>query len=242
MTRPSRLVRLVMAATCACLHGLALQAQTPLPTPGATGGSVSAVAAIPTTVALPRFDVGGDLGWYHRDGGDFGDYWSKHNSLWAGFEVGYYWTEHIKTEAGFAATGESRVYSGNTQVRIGTQQYWESGEDYVRSRRFTLTQLYQFGHNAWVHPFVGAGVQVIREQRRGTRYRYPVTSGSSGSVYVQPEMVTIGPTSDILVGGVALAGLKAYMSRRVYFRTDFQTGFRGGADETVLRFGVGVDF
>ena len=32
--------------------------------------------------------------------------------------------------------------------------------------RVVAQQIYQFGHNAWVHPYVGAGVVVLRETSR----------------------------------------------------------------------------
>lgn len=244
MIRPCRPALLTAALACMAVHAAVLGADTPSQAPGPTGqpgAQATARAAAPVSVGLPGFDVGAGVAWYHRGGADFSDQWSSYNSLWLGLEAGRYWTEHLKTEVGVASTDETRVYVRPTQVRIGTQQYYESGEDYFRSSRLTVLQLYQFGHNAWFHPFCGAGVQVIRERSRGERYRYPVNPGPSG-VYLQPDMVSTPPRTEVVVRGAVLGGFKAYLSRRAFLRSDLLVGVRHGFEEAVVRFGVGVDF
>jgi hypothetical protein len=232
----------MMVVAAAWLHAGAASAQgPPAPRSGAPSTLEPSTAAPPAApapvVALPRLDRGGTVGWFSQKIGDAQCCPWYHDSLWAGVEGGYYWTEHLKTEAGFAATTDGQTYFGDVPVAIGGVLYAGWSETRVRTRRLTAAQLYQFGHNAWVHPFVGAGVSVVREDRRESRMVYPI--GVYPNVSGHTELVT---TSETVLRGSALVGMKAYLAKRAYFRTDLVLGFRKGVDEVILRCGFGVDF
>lgn len=230
MIRARSLSGLAVVVATAWLHASAAWAQGPPATAGVT--------TTPFPVgALPRFDVGGTVGWFSQKAGDGTCCRWYNDSLWMGVEGGYYWTEHLKTEVGFAATTDGETYSGGDQVPIGGTIYSQWSQARVRTRRFTAVQVYQFGHNAWVHPFVGVGVNVVREDRREERYLYALSPYTSGSG--RTELLA---TSQTVLRGSALVGMKAYVSKRAYFRTDLLLGFRTGVDEVVLRCGFGVDF
>lgn len=197
-----------------------------------------APAAAPATIAtpgLPHGDISGNIGWFNQKG-EAGEYerW-HHESRWLGVEGGYYWTEHLKTEAGFAGTSEDEAWTSNEQVTFDRQPYWASRVEFLRSRRFYVTQLYQFEHNAWVHPFVGAGFQAVREERRGIQYLY-------GTATYGPRETVIPPTTETTLKASAVAGLKIYVSRRGFLRVDTLVNFTRVADEVVVRFGGGIDF
>jgi hypothetical protein len=51
-----------------------------------------------------------------------------------------------------------------------------------------------------------------------------------------------GPVTDYVARPFVGAGFKAYMTRRAFFRGDLRVGFKNEIDETLLRFGFGVDF
>lgn len=196
----------------------------------------SSEPTLPGGLHLPRTDISGSVGWFNHKAGT-GDCCHWYNeSVWASVEAGYYWTEHLKTEAGVALTSEGELWTSR-QVTIGRTTFWESGQDFVRTQRLFVSQLYQFGHNAWVHPFVGAGLQVVREERRGMRIRY-----ATGVVPPQPQEVAIPESTETRARAAALAGLKIYLSRRGFLRTDTWLGFGDDLQELVIRVGFGVDF
>jgi hypothetical protein len=214
---------------CVLLAGGTASAQ-PAPAPSDRASNTTDWARL-----RPKGDVGGSLGWFNGKTGTVACcQW--YASLWSGIEGGYYWTEHIRTEAGFAGTHAGDVYADLGPVVIDGRPYWSSGYDRVSTRRLWAAQLYQFRHNAWVHPFAGAGVTFVTERRDGTRYRYP-TSGPGPSVEERLPQQTRTQAM-----GLALAGLKIYASRRAFFRTDLMIGFREAWEEATVRFGFGVDF
>jgi hypothetical protein len=51
-----------------------------------------------------------------------------------------------------------------------------------------------------------------------------------------------GPRTEVSVRPFLATGFKAYMTPRGFFRSDIRVGFRGGADQVLLRFGFGIDF
>jgi opacity protein-like surface antigen len=192
-----------------------------------------------SAVDLPRIDLNGNIGWFNHQAGS-GECCRWYNdSLWAGLEGGYYWTEHVKTEVGFSATTEGRAYSYSYEgaVTIGGERYQQWSQARVRTRRLTAVQVYQFRHNAWVHPFVGIGMNLVREQRREERHLSPLTAYTPGR-----DTLQVLTTHDNTLRASALAGVKGYVSARVFLRTDFALAFRERVDEVVLRFGFGVDF
>jgi hypothetical protein len=48
--------------------------------------------------------------------------------------------------------------------------------------------------------------------------------------------------TEVLTRPFAVAGFKAYMTPRMFWRTDIRMTFDGGPDEFVMRFGIGKDF
>jgi hypothetical protein len=207
-------------------------------TPGATRGPAVSLPAAPVSAALPSWDIGGSAGWRQKRviaiGSGIGEWY---DSAWLGGEVGRYWTEHLKTEAGFAVSPRDEMWSGSGEVVvIAGRSYWQSGVDYLRTRRLFVNQLYQFRHNTWVHPFIGAGVNLAWEEQGGMRHLYPIR----GDALAREE--TIPAHTETRISGAALAGVKIYFSRRGFVRTDAVFGFAKRLDEVVLRVGAGMDF
>lgn len=188
-------------------------------------------------VQLPRHDAWGTIGWFHsKTDAPYTDDW-YHRSLWAGAEAGWYWTEHLKTEVGAAATTRGTVFSGGERrVIVDGQTYYEWGHLRERTRRATVRQLYQFGHNVMVHPFLGLGLDVVGVDQRQLRYRYPASV--FGAAVTLPETTS----RRTLIEAAVVGGVKAYFNRTVFFRTDFAAGGRAGVVHVVARFGVGADF
>ena len=112
----------------------------------------------------------------------------------------------------------------------------------MRSTGFGLGIAYQFFRNAWLHPYLGAGVEVRWESM--TRQFDPALFWDESlkqSVIVTPAR-SVGPETSLVARPFVLLGLKTYLSPRSFLRTDFRVNLREGLDTVVLRAGVGVDF
>jgi outer membrane protein W len=188
---------------------------------------------------LVQADVSGSLGWLHGNLNATGgpDHW-YHDSFFGGGDFGWYWTDHVKTviEAGVGSQSEVRTYEPAIVDNHNVTRFSRYG---ITSYSASLGQQYQFGENAVFHPFVGAGADL--GWKRTTQNDEPLYIYGTGTNVVQPPVVH--PVwHDFVVRPFASMGFKAYATPRAFFKTDLKFMFRGGVDEVVWRFGIGVDF
>jgi hypothetical protein len=95
---------------------------------------------------------------------------------------------------------------------------------------------YQFFENRWVHPFLGAGIEGIREAEQLDVQLVP-PGGPRPSLPTRETRVRYS-ARPFITGGV-----KFYVSERAFIRTDMLSTFSsGGAESAVWRIGAGVDF
>jgi opacity protein-like surface antigen len=190
--------------------------------------------------ALPSNDATISIGWSASDHQSDGQKrW--HGSLLAGVSAGHYWTNHVKTEvdASWNRPGRSERYE--TIERQGGFTY--ALADYrAYDVRVGVAQLYQFGRNEWVHPYVGVGIDAVRRHQSIDRIQ------QSRSVYVQnrPIPVAIPAASErkttIFAEPFVKAGLKMYASEKMFFNTEFKVGVKRDVDHVVWKIGMGFDF
>jgi hypothetical protein len=207
-------------------------------------GAAAQSGAGDATAPLKRFDATAYLAWFGADRGGIGGetYRDWFSTSLAGVAIGHYWTEHLKTEVEYSTTGEDNLISSEQErVDARTTRYIYR-EHYYSFRTFSVLQSWQFLHNAWVHPFVGAGVDVSRESRRVEAYRQTFNSSPAGPPgNVNEELPEVQSTS-IVPHLVLATGFKAYFARHGFFRTDLRAGIGNGLDEFTWRFGAGFDF
>jgi hypothetical protein len=190
---------------------------------------------------LPRADASASVGWLNADVSNLSeryDRWASRRATLAG-HIGVYWTEHWKTEA--------------TIERSNTQDRWQSFPVYLPSgemlygasvhrfqdTRASLGQFYQFGHNAWTHVLLGGGIGVIHRQT--TSEFEPLTRYDRvGPIVVQPGSTS--SSASTWTGPFAAAAVKAYVTPRVFVRSDAQADFSSHLEALTFRVGVGVDF
>jgi hypothetical protein len=197
----------------------------------------AAAQPVAPPVPLTRADLSASIGWFHarvHDVDRFG------RALHAGGTGGWYWTDQLKTEVEVGATSAARAYGVRSVVITGRPTYTPI-EYTITTRKLMVAQLYQALRNQWVHPYAGAALEVTWEritERHGQTIIYdPVRPFPD----VLPER-TLGPYIERVVRPVGVAGLKAYVTPRVFLRFDLRVAFRGGVDEVLLRSGLGVDF
>lgn len=208
-------------------------------------GGVLSMSTVEAQTARPepvqRADLHGDIGWAHvrLDDPSTGERWDHAVAhLAAGF--GWYWTDHLKTEVEVVAGSAADFYrferndAGTTiAYRTSTlcQQDWGVG----------VAQVFQFFRNAWFHPHVGVGLD-LRSESQEERIDPVVRFDAAGRVIeIEPARVE-GPHSSFEARPYALAGFKAYLSQRAFFRSDFRAGLGAPDIDVVVRAGFGVDF
>jgi hypothetical protein len=204
--------------------------------------ATSATAQLSPSRPLMRGDVNGSVGWAHvnEDDASQWDRWD-HGVGHAGAAFGWYWSDHLKTEVAVDTVSTATFYRFEHPGGPGSPASRGSTID-VRGTSVGVLQHYQFLRNAWVHPFLAAGVEFHRESR--------VVRLDPAAVFdpVTRQYVEIAPAQRIeepaswLARGVIAGGVKAYVSPRIFTRFDTKVAVRDGVDAVSLRFGLGVDF
>lgn len=189
------------------------------------------------TADPPRLDTSGTAGWFANDrdvsDGPYYDDDTQHRWVFGG-DVGVYWTEHLKSEVGISGTT-----TGSSYVLVPIPPPYDRAYPYASGRRRTrevrvvAQQIYQFGRNAWVHPYVGAGVVVLRETSRLAFDRPFVSPGVPQPSDREETSTRVKP--------VVSAGLKAYVSPRAFVRADLLLSPWTSSRDVTLRGGIGVD-
>jgi opacity protein-like surface antigen len=193
---------------------------------------------------LMRGDVSGTVGWVSTNKGDLTfDQYNDWRSQ-AGFSLGagWYWTDHHQTRVETSGTTETTVYSAVPAPFVGGQSFIPVRRTFA-SHRISITQHYQFRRNEWVHPFLGAGVDFVRERVSGKDdpvFSYdPITRQTR----LVRDAVEHTAHDEYTARGVLTAGMKAYMSRKVFAVTDLRVSIGSRRTEDVQwRFGLGADF
>lgn len=191
---------------------------------------------------LPRADTHFVLGWQNLHKEQPTDHYNDwlNDIFYGGAGAGWYWTENLKTQVDVGAGTRGRQYRTRQFVANGSPAY-ESSQLVVRQWAVTIGQQYQFFHNQWFHPHVGAGVELAREST--TENYLPVIvfdNAARTSREILPAR-TEG-AHEFIARGVGEAGFKAYMTRRAFFTGDVRLMFRNGIDQVLFRAGFGFDF
>lgn len=186
---------------------------------------------------ITQADVTGSIGWLNADKSELSqerysnDWYNR--SLYGGLAAGWYWTDHLKTEIDVGVSSRARLSVYNVDFPGGSPVSRNSTYRFGTTR-VAIGQHYQFFRNAWVHPFVGAGVDVTWEQTDRTDEVYPIQ--------ISPREVVYPRKSDVMTRPFATAGIKGYFTDRAFIRTDLKLVFDRSIDEALFRFGIGVDF
>ena len=204
---------------------------------GATAVGASAQTA-PAT--LPANDAIFAIGWAGADH-EILDQERWHGSLLVAVSGGHYWTDHLKTEVDASWTGNQRgdIYENIERQGGYTYALWDYRANDIR---IGVSQLYQFGRNAWVHPYVGAGADIVRREVSLDR------AAQSRTVFSQNQSlpVTLAAASErkstVFAHAVIRSGLKMYVTEKAFFNTELKVGLRRDVDHVVWKLGMGVDF
>jgi hypothetical protein len=190
----------------------------------------------------PRWDAAAHVTWLgeqRRFESDAGDRWFGVAA--GGGIVGYHWTTHLKTELDISTATEGEIYSYEAVFLPGaaTPLFVQRDHEF-RISTVSAGLSGQFLENAWFHPFVGAGIELVHE-REVIETAFPPFSPRD------PRAIGLVPQSErelrYRARPYAATGFKAYVSERAFVRTDLRTSWSGeGLAALAWRTGVGVDF
>lgn len=191
----------------------------------------------------PRWDASLDVGWQSGSKAGQAEAWNDwYDSFAVSLRGGRLVRPHLRLEAGLTLTSDGSVYQ-NERVELpgGRPPVFFTRERQFRLTAFDLAASYHFFENAWVHPFVSAGVQSGWERRR---------SSTPFPEYLPPDFRTPVPVpppeperTEFSLRPLAAAGVKFYVSERGFIRTELAAvGGRRGVERVAWRIGAGVDF
>jgi hypothetical protein len=197
------------------------------------------VTLVPAT--RTRWDVAAHVTWLgeHRPAESFQrNRWFSVAS--GGASIGYYWTPHLKTEFDLFASSEGEAYLVEFIPVPGLTSPLVVQRDHeIRFTTASAGLTSQFFENAWFHPFVSAGLELVREHEHIETLPPPVPPrGPTVSVAAEED-------TRVRYGGrpYLATGFKVYLSDHAFIRTDIRTSWSGdGLAALGWRSGVGVDF
>jgi hypothetical protein len=209
-------------------------------------GTALAGAQDPSPAPLSRGDVHAVIGWQNlrkeqpSQPGCCHNDWL--NSIFYGAAgAGWYWTDHLKTQVDVGAGTKADQYR-YSYVTTGSRTTSTSSRISVQQQSVALGQHYQFFHNRWFHPHVGAGVDIARET---THEVYQPTLVFDNNTHTSTQLFPARVEEvehRTIARPFAEAGFKAYMTRRAFFTGDTRVMYRNGLDEVLFRAGFGIDF
>jgi hypothetical protein len=142
-----------------------------------------------------------------------------------GVIVGYYWTSHLKTEFDVSTSTAGEIYSVEPLVPPGTTTPLFLQRDHeFRVTTASAGLIGQYFENAWFHPFVGAGLELVleREHIETALPALPPRDPRAAAAMQAPEPETLNRYG---ARPYVAAGFKAYVSERAFSRTDIRTSW-----------------
>lgn len=200
-----------------------------------------------TNLTLPtdgHWDVAGQLALLNRNKTDFSNWDQWYSVAAVNGSAGRYWTPHFKTELEIATSAQGSVDGQeSTPFPDSSFPFQRYREHRFRETTVGATAMYQFFDNQWVHPFVGAGVELARE--RHVADSLPADTGRFSPTTPPLRLPAVAAIDDLRysVRPVVTGGFKFYVTSHAFVRTDVRTSL--SAERPLawqLRGGIGFDF
>jgi hypothetical protein len=199
--------------------------------------------AISLRPAEPRtWDIAGRVGWSASHKPDVGGEWDDwYDAFAGGVSVGRHLTPNLKTEIHAGATREGRIFTQSPVSPADPFPIFRSREHYFRTTSIDAGLSYQFFENQWFHPFVGGGLQVIRERHRIEVPQQFLPPRSPGGPPLSAPAVSSPPEVAYSARPFVATGFKWYVAERAFVRTTLHVsvGRRGLTQSWTA--GIGAD-
>ena len=201
-----------------------------------------AVTLVPAGAS--RWDAAGQITWLGEHPPNGAIQWDRWFDVAAGGGMlGYYWTPHLKAELDVSTSTKGEMYSIEPLVLPGsTVPFYLQRDHEFRISTASAGLIGQFFENAWFHPFVGGGIELVHERERieTTLPFGPPRDPRAPAIVPAPEPET---WVRYATRPYVATGFKAYVSERGFIRTDLRASWSSeGLAALAWRSGVGVDF
>ena len=189
-----------------------------------------------------RWDAAGYFGWRGGNKSDIAPAWDQwYDAASFGGSAGYYWTSHLKLDLDLSATGDGEVFVQEEIPFPGSPlPVFRYGEHRFRTLTVSGALLYQFAENTFFHPFIGVGIEAVREHAE-LEFQDQFPCGRLPCIPGEPRRdATVSYRAMPFVS----AGFKWYMTERSFIRSDVRSAFSTGrgVDQVTWRIGIGADF
>jgi hypothetical protein len=187
--------------------------------------------------AQRRWDTAWLIGWRGVDKSEVAPDWNEWYDVGAfSASAGHYLTPHLKIDLDVSTTTTGRVYGQEVFGNPGPAASYQIRSYGFRRTSVSPSLVYQFFENRWVHPFLGAGLEGIREAEELFVQLLPPFGP-------RPPVPTLETRVRYSTQPLVTGGAKFYVSERAFIRTDMLLTFSSsGAESAVWRVGAGVDF
>ena len=188
-----------------------------------------------------HWDTAGQLALLNRNKTDLGgsDQWYSVAAI--NGTVGHYWTPHIKLELDVGTAAQGEIDGAEPAAAPGLPfPFPRYREHKLRETTVGATALYQFFENQWVHPFVGAGVELVHERHLADAL--PATNIAISPPVRLPAVAAVDSVS-YSVRPLITGGFKFYVTPHAFIRTDVRASLTGDVPAALQwRGGIGLDF
>lgn len=189
-----------------------------------------------------QWDVTGQLGLLNRNKAELAGYDRWYSVAAIDASAGRYWTPHFKLELDVGTAGEGEIDTAEPASAPGLPFPFPRYRDQrLRETTVGATAMYQFLENQWVHPFVGAGVELVHE--RQVAEGLPSTIVTIASAPVRLPAVAAVDAVNYSVRPLVTGGFKFYVTPHAFIRTDVRASLTSDFPAALQwRGGLGIDF
>lgn len=206
---------------------------------------ITNASAYAQTAAVPKKDATVSVGWFGAPYPGLERYNRWHGSVFAGAAGGHYWTDHLKSEAEAAWLSRVEVDAYESEAVSDGTLYFRSSYRF-QDFKLSFAQIYQFGDNAWVHPYFGAGMDIdsLRsDENRPAQVASIYTPGGASGTSKQVSLAALSERdSRLRARPFVKTGFKFYASDSTFFTTEWKFGLGNGLQHALWKTGIGIDF
>ena len=204
-----------------------------------------ATLAISADARAQQYDVAGQLALLNRKTPQFAEWDRWYAAAKADVTVGRYWTPNFKTELELGTATGANIDGHEPVVVPGSSFPFQRYREHRLRDTTTVgaTAVYQFFDNQWVHPFVGAGIELAREHHVAAALPEETVRFSTTVPTLRLPAVPAIDAVTYSVRPLVSAGFKFYVSPRAFVRTEARTSFTADGPVALQWFGgIGFDF
>ncbi|HEY3092917.1 MAG TPA: hypothetical protein VGJ52_07460, partial [Vicinamibacterales bacterium] len=180
-----------------------------------------------THLTLPtdgKWDAAGQLALLNRNKQELSrwDHWYSVAAIDG--SVGRYWTPHFKTELEVGTAAEGSIDGEESTPVPGLSFPYPRYRDHkLRETTIGATAMYQFFENQWVHPFIGGGVELVRE--RHVADALPTETIRFSTVVPNARLPPVAAIDSVTysVRPLVTGGFKFYVTPHAFVRTEVRT-------------------